>query len=118
MVAGWAEARAARTGERLSGLLLAATRAIIDAYNIDAIAHFRPRNFYRPYRSRLIALCPEREGAVLEAALDALQSSVPQRGQRLSASELAKVAGGDPRRDLDEAAEREFDEALERIREQ
>src|SRR5262249_41537022 len=72
MVAGWAEERAGRTGERLSDLLLAATRAIVDAYNIDAIAHFRPRDFYRPYRARLIALCPEREGMVLEAALDAL----------------------------------------------
>jgi hypothetical protein len=116
MVAGWAEERAARTGERLSDLLLGATRAIVDAYNIDAIAHFRPRDFYRPYRARLIALCPEREGLVLEAALDALQSSVPQRGQRLSASELARVAGSDPRRDLDAAAEQQFDEALDRIR--
>jgi hypothetical protein len=117
IVADWAIERAARTGERESDLLLYATRTIVDAYNIDAVTSFRPRDFYRPFRAQIVARCSEPERDVLEAALDALQSKTPGRGQLLPASELARVAGSDPRRDLDEAAEQEFDAAVERVRE-
>lgn len=117
LVADWAEERAAGTEAPLSDLMLAATRTIVDAYNIHAIANFRPRAFYREYRAQLVARCPEGERAILESALDALQSKQPQRSQLLSASELARVAADAPRRASGDATEREFDEALDRLRE-
>src|SRR4051812_24554127 len=48
IVCDWAEERAARTGERVSDLQLAAMRHIIDAYGMNAISDFKPKNFYRP----------------------------------------------------------------------
>jgi hypothetical protein len=116
LVADWAEAKVASGGGRMSDLLLFATRTIVDAYNIGAIEHFKPRSFYRPFRAQLAVRCPDDERAVLEAALDALQSGAPERSQLLSASELAKVTSV-PRRDVkhDDAQDRAFAGAMSRL---
>ena len=115
LVADWAEAKAAGGGGRMSDLLLFATRTIVDAYNIGAIQHFKPRSFYRPYRAQLAARCPEEERQVLEAALDALQSGAPERSQLLSASELARVTSAPRRHVPDDADERAFASAVSRL---
>jgi hypothetical protein len=112
LVADWAEQKSERGGERISDLMLYATRSIVDAYNIGAIRDFKPRNFYRQYRAQLAARCNEEERTVLEAALDALQSGVPERSQRLSAEELAKVAHSPRRQAHDDSLERAFEQAV------
>lgn len=88
IVAGWAADRTRHSGQRVSDLMLQAVRSIISAYGLNAIDHFKPKDFYRPFVAALLVQCPEEEREGLQAALRALQSGEPQRAMVISTAEF------------------------------
>jgi hypothetical protein len=128
-VCEWAEERAGRSGERVSDLLLSSVRHIVDAYGMNAIESFRPKDFYRPFIQVLLDRCPDEEREGLQAALQDMQSADPHRLQIRSTAEYANGALPATKRARDgvlseilprlgdlASTDAEFEEAIARLR--
>jgi hypothetical protein len=89
LVADWAGRRLNEAGASVSDSMLLATRLIVDAYRIGAVEHMRPKHFYRPFRTALLDLCPEAEREPLTAALDLMESKLPERFRIVSTADFA-----------------------------
>src|SRR5262245_40215585 len=78
-VAAWAVRRAADGEVRVSALMLAATRKIVEAYRANTVADFDPKAFYRPFVLALAARCPADEREAFQNGLRDLQHQMPKR---------------------------------------
>jgi hypothetical protein len=127
-VCEWAEERANRSGERVSDLMLSSVRHVVDAYGMNAIESFKPKDFYRPFIQVLLDRCPEDEREGLQAALQDMQSPDPQRFQMRSTAEYTNGTSVTqraregafseivPRLADTSLTEGEFDDAIARLR--